>query len=120
MSELSDTRDDFPLELCIDDDPGEAIEIRRGGALIATVHNFYEFPCLDDDRLEEVDAEAKRTANIFAASDDLLRACKRALQFINNGVEFGYILMPDAGTGDPALECPDLLRDVIAKAEGKA
>jgi hypothetical protein len=70
-----------PLELNIDDDAGFAIEILRGGAHIATVNNFYDFPCLTDEEedLPRVHAEAVETSYRFAASDDLVAACVMAV-----------------------------------------
>ncbi|AVX04285.1 hypothetical protein MXMO3_01760 [Maritalea myrionectae] len=49
---------------------------------------------------------------------EMLEALKRAEEFIENGIEYGYIAMPDAP--DPALETPNIIEKAIAKAEGKA
>lgn len=53
-------------------------------------------------------------ARLIAAAPDLLAAAVAAQAFIRNGVEFGYIRMPEAG--DSALETPGLLAAAIAKA----
>lgn len=48
---------------------------------------------------------------------ELLAACKKANEFITNGIAFGYIRMPDADTLDSAHETPSIIRDAIARAE---
>jgi hypothetical protein len=39
-----------------------------------------------------------------------LTALQRADQFITNGIELGFIRMPDANVPDPAHETPDIIR----------
>lgn len=56
---------------------------------------------------------------LIAAAPVLLEACEKALQFIQNGIEFGYIRMPDPETPDSALETPGMLRAAIVKAKGE-
>lgn len=46
---------------------------------------------------------------------ELVEALARAEQFIANGIELGYIRMPDADTPDTAHETPKILRALIAK-----
>ena len=46
----------------------------------------------------------------------LLEACEVALSFISNGIELGYITMPDLDTPDSAHATPDVLRSAIAAA----
>lgn len=43
----------------------------------------------------------------------LVNGLKRADQFISNGIEFGYIKMPDGGLNDPATETPNLIKSLI-------
>lgn len=62
--------------------------------------------------------ECDANARLIAAAPDLLAACEAAIQFIRNGVEFGYIRLPDAG--DPALLTPPALEAAVAKAKGGA
>jgi len=54
------------------------------------------------------------------AKDELVRelveALRRADRFITNGIEFGFIRMPDAGTPDPAHETPGIIRAALRKA----
>ena len=54
------------------------------------------------------------------AYDDLLMACKAAVRFIVNGVEFGYIDLPDRYSGDPALDTLPMLKAAIAKTKIEA
>lgn len=53
-----------------------------------------------------------------AQRDELLAALELANQFIMNGIEFGYIQMPQPDTPDSALTTPDVIRDTIARAKG--
>jgi hypothetical protein len=56
-------------------------------------------------------------AILTAAGPELLAAAQLALQFIENGVEFGYITLPTPP--DPALNVAPMLRAAIAKARSK-
>ncbi|TPK59067.1 MULTISPECIES: hypothetical protein [unclassified Mesorhizobium] len=51
---------------------------------------------------------------------DLLAALKKAEQFIVNGVELGFIRMPEASTPDPAHDTLSAIRAAISKATGAA
>lgn len=53
-----------------------------------------------------------------ASKAELLKACKRAKRFIRNGIELGYIKMPDIET-DPAHETLPIIEVAIAKATGE-
>jgi hypothetical protein len=83
----------------------------RSGAFDAT-----DYPAHRSNKTDPFEANAR----LIAAAPDLLAALKVAEQFIANGIEFGYIRMPDQGTPDPAHETPRLIREAIAKAEGRA
>nr|WP_315528235.1 hypothetical protein [uncultured Achromobacter sp.] len=48
-----------------------------------------------------------------AVRDQALAALQSAQRFIRNGVEFGYIRMPDADTPDPAHRTPGLIEAAI-------
>ena len=63
-------------------------------------------------------ARAEETKLIDAAPD-MYKALKKAQQFITNGIEMGYIRMPDADSGDTALETPGIIQAALAKAGGK-
>jgi len=62
---------------------------------------------------------AKCNANLIAAAPEMYEALQRALLFITNGREMGYIRMPDVDSGDTALETPNVIRRALAKAVGK-
>lgn len=49
----------------------------------------------------------------------MLAALKRADQFMTNGIEMGFIRMPDKGSDDPALETRSAVCAAIALAEQK-
>lgn len=55
-------------------------------------------------------------AELEQRNAELLAALQRADQFITNGIEFGFIRMPDADTPDPANRTPVIVRDAIANA----
>lgn len=57
-------------------------------------------------------------ASLIAAAPELLEALEVAQQFILNGIQYGYINMPDKGCGDSALETPAKIERVINKAKG--
>jgi hypothetical protein len=67
-----------------------------------------------DKPFEEVQANAL----LLAASPDLLEACERAIRFIQNGIEFGYITLPDPDTDDPAHDTLPKLVAAVARAKG--
>ncbi|WP_174807237.1 Lar family restriction alleviation protein [Neoasaia chiangmaiensis] len=46
----------------------------------------------------------------------LVKALRAADQFITNGIEFGFIRMPDPETNDSASRTPDLIRAALASA----
>lgn len=55
-------------------------------------------------------------ARLIAAAPDLLAAMRRAEQFISNGIELGFIRMPDASTPDSAHDTLPAIRAALAKA----
>lgn len=60
-------------------------------------------------------AEAKR-AVMAAAAPEMFEALKRAREFIANGIEFGFIRMPDADTPDPAHGTLPAIDAALSKA----
>ena len=60
-------------------------------------------------------AELRRLARVEAQRDALLEALKKADQFITNGIELGFIRMPDAETPDSAHETPGIVRAALAQ-----
>lgn len=61
--------------------------------------------------------EIEANALLIAAAPDLLEALRCAQNFIKNGVELGYIRLPEAP--DSALDTPAVINAAIAKANGK-
>lgn len=61
---------------------------------------------------------ALSNARLIAAAPDLLEALKAVRMFIRNGIELGFICMPDEASGDPASRVPNMVDAAIAKAEG--
>lgn len=62
--------------------------------------------------------QAHAINQMMEAAPDLYAACLKAKQFIANGIEFGYIRLPDEG--DSALETLPLILSALAKAEGRS
>jgi hypothetical protein len=61
--------------------------------------------------------QAARDVLTMTAASEMYRALKGAEGFIRNGVELGFIRMPDAATPDPAHETLPAIQTAIAKAE---
>jgi len=57
-------------------------------------------------------------ARLIAAAPNMLAALKAAKQFIENGVELGFIRMPDRSTPDPAHNTLPAIKAAIAAATG--
>ena len=62
---------------------------------------------------------AHADANLIAAAPDLLAALEDARKFIVNGIELGYIHMPDPETPDRAHQTLPNIESAIAKARGE-
>lgn len=62
---------------------------------------------------------ARATTQLIAAATELYAACVAAEEFITNGVEFGYIRMPDPDTTDSALQTLPLIEAALASARGE-
>lgn len=54
-----------------------------------------------------------------AAAGAMYRALKNAERFIANGIELGFIRMPDPGTPDPAHHTLPEIEAALAMAEGR-
>ena len=63
--------------------------------------------------------EDSANAHLIAAAPDLLEALEAAQRFIQNGIKYGYINMPDNNCGDSALETPAKIERAIQKAKGE-
>ena len=65
------------------------------------------------ERADRMEAAAEIT-RLRAEVARLREALARADDFITNGIAFGFIRMPDAGTPDPAHETPGIVRAALA------
>ena len=68
----------------------------------------------DGAGIESPDANAR----LIAAAPELLAALEEAKQFIQNGIEYGYINMPEKRDHDSATETPGKIEAAIRKAKG--
>lgn len=64
--------------------------------------------------------EEDANARLIAAAPELLAALELAEKFVTNGVDLGFIRMPDASTPDSAHGTLPAIRAAIAKAKGEA
>lgn len=77
----------------------------------------YEVAAIDGDYNDpDTWPTMEANARLIAAAPDMLAALEKAEQFIANGVELGFIRMPDASTPDPAHDTLPAIRAAIAKA----
>lgn len=90
--------------------------IRRVGSGAAFVHVLSTPPMCKPD---EARAVANANARLIASAPELLEALRAAEQFIANGVELGFIRLPDADTPDPAHGTLPAIRAAISKATGE-
>lgn len=68
-------------------------------------------------RLKEGRKRARFIVHACNCHDELVEALKAASVFIRNGIELGFVRMPDKDTPDPAHLVPGMLEAAIAKAE---
>jgi len=66
---------------------------------------------------EENDSQRDSIQNLSCQVAGLREGLKRADLFITNGIEFGYIRLPDADSGDSALETPSIIKQVLASPD---
>lgn len=70
-----------------------------------------------DDLLGELEAQVQERASAQERlGETLADALRKAEQFIANGVELGFIRMPDAATPDPAHDTLPAIRTALAQA----
>lgn len=65
------------------------------------------------------DKENLANAHLIAAAPEMYEALLKAREFITNGVELGYIKLPDPDGLDSALKTLPLIQTVIVKARGE-
>lgn len=72
-------------------DLGESINVVAGPidapVVIATVMNFDDFPCLEENVAEDMDIEAQANARLIAAAPDLLTILREALKTVDDDPE---------------------------------
>jgi len=98
--------------------------IYADGNMIAKV---FSYDPEDDDKSLPYKANAQRIVACVNACKgidpeavpDLLDALEMARQFVRNGIEYGYIVMPDNDTSDPAHKTLPVIEVAIAKARRK-
>lgn len=56
-----------------------------------------------------------KSVNLFP---ELVGALEAADKFISNGIDLGFIRMPDADCPDPAKNVPPLIKAILKKAKG--
>ena len=61
-----------------------------------------------------------RNARMFREGPAMVQALRDAKQFIENGVEFGYIRMPDAETPDSAHNTLPAICAILARIDEEA
>lgn len=71
-----------------------------------------------DDNLFILSEYKGEQSKLVEQRDELLEALEKAKQFIENGIELGYIRMPDADTPDSAHQSLPIINAAIAKAKG--
>lgn len=103
---------------------GGKLEIRDDGDLPQRAIGDSCAPVNEEEAWIRIAAENARDANarlsvVVAQRDELLAACKSARQFIVNGIEYGYILMPEEDCPDSAHDTLPQICAAIAKAEGR-
>jgi hypothetical protein len=106
-----------PKGLMNPDNVGRLIDepIETQEKVIAITHHQL-LPMAGHEACEKDEEEAN--AELMAAAPDMYKALRHALWFIENGIEFGYIRLPNVNSGDTALETQILILKALAKAQG--
>lgn len=87
----------------------ESIGIECDGAPVASVWNYEDFPCADEDQRDQIHAEAIDVARKMAAAPDLYAALQALLARVSD---------VDVWVEEIAGEC-DAARAALAKADGR-
>jgi hypothetical protein len=90
----------------------ECGEIEATGTIIGNVYGIDDYPCLDDDQIDDAGKECLANGVLISSAPDLLDALKRSMDV------FEYMTSEEFEHGaDKPIR--DLVRKAIAKAEGK-
>ena len=74
---------------------------------------LFTSPGFDHDKFVKWEANAR----LMAAAPEMYDALQKANEFIQNGIELGYIHMPDKDCPDPAHLTPKIIQRALAKAD---
>lgn len=74
---------------------------------------------IDMDWTSAIGARHVMGIPVIAAVPDMVKALRAAQQFITNGIEFGYIQMPDPGTPDSAHDTLPMIDAVLRTIDGE-
>jgi len=80
--------------------------------ILPDIKNMWKREGEDNPNDEEI-------ARLIAAAPEMLKVLERVNRFMTNGIECGYIYIPDKILNDPATETPEIVRRIIAKAKGE-
>lgn len=61
------------------------------------------------------DADTIANARLIALAPEMAEALLRVHQFLTNGIELGFIRMPDPHINDPATVTPEIVSALVAK-----
>ena len=121
-------RSTAPLEMFGEPDDTECPHGIPTGMGVECWECRYDQLKIDYDALEqecgELAERAQELADKIAVDchdkyhEELVSALKAASVFIRNGIELGFIRMPDKDTPDPAHLVPGMIEAALAKAEG--
>lgn len=82
-------------------------------------HDVFELQAGVKELKNENNQLRARVMELEASNAELLDALDEAQQFILNGIQYGYINMPDKDCGDSAFETPAKIEAAIQKARGQ-
>ena len=82
-----------------------------------SAYDFWNTP--EGIRSQKIFDMRDRIRRLEASNAELLDVLEVAQQFILNGIQYGYINMPDKDCGDSAIETPAKIEAAIQKARGR-
>lgn len=92
------------------------IEIRMGDAVESPgnhlAHNSFKYVDMIETYKKEQKEQAIANTQLIVAAPDLLKAAEKGLEYIKNGIEYGYI------DPDQESDTPKMLEKAINKAKG--
>ena len=79
---------------------------------------WQQTPCGADVLIAEVSEDAVSFGPAIAEVPAMVAALRGAKQFIENGIEFGFIRMPDADTPDAAHDMLPTINAILSRIDG--